>query len=161
MPQGKPKKSLDQIAADTFSQPPRKSLDQIGAETGTVPPVGAGEAFGQGVAGGGLEGGIKQAVTLYNASKSAATGDCQPILDMAERAGRGLLEIPTTPGGGLAKTIEEAQAPRMAELRQRAEARLPEPVRSMEAGYRQQAARPRTTAGKVAGVAGQFIGSAA
>src|SRR5262245_15269513 len=109
MPQGK-RKSLDQIAAETFKQPERKSLDQIAVDTGIRPGVGFGEGLGQGIAGAVLETGVKPAVSLYGAIGSALGGDYQPLLEMAERAGRGLLQTDLGIPGSGAPVIEKAQA---------------------------------------------------
>src|SRR5262249_13147058 len=146
-------------AVDIFEQ----SQGAPSPQPSLVPPQGAYESFATDLAGKLLQYGIKPTVAFANAVGEATSGNFQPLKDIAESAGRGAMNIASAfdPTGAAYEPTVTSQAQRMQELRQAEEARLPETVRLMERGYQVEAAKPRTTAGKVAGAVGGFIGGAA
>ncbi len=172
MPQGKKRSAVDIFeqgrrqgrkpsAVDIFEQsqaPPPPVPQGSPAE-----PQGAFESFGTELAGKFLQYGIKPGAALANAISEASGGNFQPLKDIAESAGRGALNLASAfdPTGAAYEPTVASQAQRMQELRQAEEARLPENVRLMERGYQVEAAKPRTTAGQVAGIAGGLIGAGA
>src|SRR5262245_17369855 len=80
-----------------------------------------------------------------------------------ERAGRAGLEFLSAfdPAGNAYQPTVASQEPRLQELRARAAAERPEALKLMESGLQRYAARPRTRAGKVAGVTGRILGEVA
>lgn len=115
-------------------------------------PEGAFSSFQTGVAGPLLRNVVETATDIYN----------RP-LETLERAGRAGLEFASAfdPAGKAYQPTVESQAPRMAELRRRAEAERPETVRMMERGMQVEEAKPRTTAGRVAFGTGRVLGEVA
>lgn len=131
------------------------------------PPQGEPEgilgSFQTGVARGALDYVVKPVVSLADAVGSAAGGDFQPISDLAERAGRGLLNTVSAfdPTGAAYAATEASQRERLQELQKRAAARTPETIRLIEKGQQVSEARPRTTAGKIAKGVGTLTAAAA
>jgi len=115
-------------------------------------PEGAISSFQTGLAGPLLRNVLNTAADLYN----------QPMQTL-ERAGRAGLEFVSAfdPAGAAYPATVASEEPRIQQLRAQAEAQRPEQLRSAELGLQQLEARPRTTAGKVAGKVGSILGEVA
>lgn len=122
------------------------------ADTPAQQPEGAFSSFQTGVAGPLLRNVVNTAVDLYN----------RP-LETLERAGRGALEFAAAfdPVGAAYEPTVRDQAARVAELQRRAEAERPENLRLIERGMREEEAKPRTTAGRIAFGTGRVLGEVA
>jgi len=115
-------------------------------------PEGAFSSFQTGVAGALLRNVLNTAADIYNRPG-----------ETLERAGRAGLEFLAAfdPAGNAYEAEKAIQEPKLAELRARAEADRPEVLKSMELGMRQEEAKPRTRAGRVAGGIGSVLGEVA
>jgi len=118
----------------------------------TRQPEGVFSSFQTGVAGPLLRNVVETAADLYNAPG-----------ETLERAGRAGLEFVSAfdPAGAAYEPTKQGQAERVAELNRRADERLPEPIQSMKQGMAIEEAKPRTRAGRIAGVAGSILGEVA
>ena len=156
MPQTKKQKYAD--IGQVLGKPPKGQkygdIGQIVRPTAPAPvkPEGALSSFQTGLAGPLLRNVVETAADFYNAPG-----------ETLERVGRGALEFASAfdPAGNAYKPTVEGQAARVAELNRRADERLPEPIKSMKAGLAIEEAKPRTTAGRVAGAAGSILGEVA
>src|SRR5262245_38388552 len=115
-------------------------------------PEGAFSSFQTGVAGPLLRNVLNTAADIYNRPG-----------ETLERAGRAGLEFISAfdPMGNAYPAVAAEQEPRLQELRARAAAQRPEALKLMERGLQEYEARPRTRAGKVAGVTGRILGEVA
>ena len=115
-------------------------------------PEGMLSSFQTGIAGPLLRNVLNTAADLYNRPG-----------ETLERAGRSALEFISAfdPAGNAYPAEVAIQEPKLAELRARAAAERPEVLKSMEVGMRQEEAKPRTRAGKVAGAVGSVLGEVA
>lgn len=119
-------------------------------DTPAAPTQGVFKSFQTGVAGPLLRNVVETAADVYN----------RP-LETLERAGRAGLDFISAfdPAGNAYDP--SIQAPRMAELRRRAEAERPETIKLMERGMQEEEAKPRTRAGRIAFGTGRIAGEVA
>src|SRR5262245_35536100 len=115
-------------------------------------PEGAFSSFQTGLAGPLLRNVLNTAADIYNRPG-----------ETLERAGRAGLEFISAfdPMGNAYPAVAAEQEPRLQELRARAAAERPEALKLMERGLQEYEAKPRTRAGKVAGVTGRILGEVA
>jgi len=160
MPQGKRKYSdFDQVT----SQPQGRRYGDFNQVTTPKPEVGFLENLQTGIARGALDYVVKPGVALMDSLGQAAGGNFQPLLDMAERTGRGAMEFASAfdPMGNAYEPTVKEQAPRMAELRKRGEERLGDNVRMIDLGLQQEEAKDPSTRGKITRGVGQMISGTA
>ena len=149
MPQGK-RKYAD-FDAVTTPQPKAQKYGDFDQATAPQPEVGFWENLQTGIARGALDYVVKPGAALMDALGQAAGGNLQPLSDMTERAGRGLLETASAfdPMGNAYEPTVTAQADRMKELRQRGEARQGETVRLMDQGLRVEEEKDPSLKGRI------------
>lgn len=131
------------------------------------PERSASAAFGGGLAeaGGDL---VSSALSLYQAGKSAVSGDFTPAKELAESVGRGALKFVSAfdPAGNAYAPTAAEQDPRLAELQRRRMAREGQTaagryVQRRNAQLAVEAEQDTSTTNRVARGAGRLVGSAA
>jgi hypothetical protein len=139
----------------------RESLSQIRSEPKPQPKpeVSFWDSLQLGVARGAMDYVVKPGEALMGALGHAAGGDFQPLLDIGERVGRGALETVSAfdPMGNAYEPTVASQAPRMEELRKRAEARQGETIRLIDQGLRVEESKDPSLKGRIVRGAGTML----